>query len=426
MTLILPDDSFAHLHSSSANLYALCCTCTPSGSMSDPDSSCPFDLLDAAMRDPFLQQAFRQLDKRHLYGIIARVCRSWHHLSTTSNSSLTVSVSTRLNEERGLPDAAISFSKWLQRNIRNLTALDLTLDGPYFGWAETYVGAPGMLQTITSATQLCSLRINMSDWYLAESFAGVSSLTNLTSLALCSCELSVPTFSSLLALTQLRALDLRDMGVLVTEEEHHHLMPDLTSSLVNLTSLTLVPPGGWGDLEEVLACMVSLPKLVALDIRDTYIESDNLVDLLGGLPITGVDILLTDPGHVPEVAGWLQRCVPSTLRFLGVSYYPGSRPPLPELQRSQLVRLLSPLRSAGAQLQELELIRVELSEADSVRIITGLTQLTNLDLLCKFSDDGWALLEAAFAHLGVLGKERFSANHPGMSWFSAKASLRQL
>ena len=52
------------------------CTCTPSGVMSDPGSSCAFDLLDAAMRDPFLQQAFRQLDQRHLYGIIARVCSS--------------------------------------------------------------------------------------------------------------------------------------------------------------------------------------------------------------------------------------------------------------------------------------------------------------------------------------------------------------
>ena len=69
--------------------------------------------------------------------------------------------------------------------------------------------------------------------------------------------------------------------------------------------------------------------------------------------------------------------------------------------------------------------QVDLSQGDSASIIAGLTQLTKLDLLCKFHDDGWALLEPAFAHLEVLDKIRADAN--GMSWFVAEAaSLSQV
>ena len=382
--------------------------------MSGPGKTCLFDLLDAAMRNPFLQQAFRQLDQRHLYGIIARVCRSWHHLSITSSSSLTVKVSTRLNEETGEPDAAISFSKWLQHNIGNLTRLDLTLNGP----PDDTFDASEMLQTITSATQLCSLRLDLDDRYLSESFAGVSALTNLTSLALCGCDLSPLAFSSTLALSQLRALDLRRVGVYVNGAEEEDSMADLTSSLVSLTTLTLGDFSGWNDLEEGLACLRSLKELVHLDIRDPSFPSGNLVDLLGGLPITGIKIGLDDPVHVSEVAGSLERCVPTTLSWLSLVTDSGDTQP----SSSQVLRLLSPLRSAGPQLQQLTLNGFDLSQADSVSIITGLTQLTSLSILhCKFHDDGWALLEPAFAHLQVLFIEK--AGGDGMSWFHAEAAL---
>ena len=298
------------------------CTCAPSGSMSDPDSMCPFDLLDAAMRDPFLQQAFRQLDQRHMYGIIAMVCCSWHHLSTTSNSSLKVKVSTESSEERGVHDAATSFARWLQRNIGNLTVLDISLWRPSImdaSWdptlkmpRDTFVPS-AMLRTITSATQLCSLRLDMDYCYLSEPFVGVSALTNLTNLALSSCHLGGPAFYSMLALTQLRALDLNFVNVQV--EEEHQIMPDLTSSLTNLTSLTHFKSAGLANLEKALACIRSLPKLVGLDIRGISIPSGKLQNLLGELPITGIQIGLDDPAHVSEVAEWLEHRLPVTLRL---------------------------------------------------------------------------------------------------------------
>ena len=396
--------------------------------MPDPDNSCPFDQLDAAMRDPFLQQAFRQLDQCHRYGIIARVCRSWHHLSTTSSSSsLTVEVSPRPNEETGEADAAISFSIWLQRNIGNLTRLDLTLKLPGEEEEEemlidTYDGSE-MLQTISGATQLCSLRLYLDYRCPSECFVGLSALTNLTSLALGSCGLRLPAFSSILTLTQLKALDLRYVDVHVNEET---ILPDLTSSLVNLTSLTLDNFSGLGNVGKGLACIRSLTKLVGLDIRNMSLPSGDLVPLVGGLPMTRVKIRLDDPRHVPEVAAWLERCLPTTLRCLCLYHLSpvGGAQPLFEAQSSQVSRLLSPLRSAGPQLWRLSLSGFDLSQGESASIIAGLSQLTSLELFCKFGDDGWALLEPAFVHLEILKKERVVPFLEGISSFCAEVFLR--
>ena len=423
--------------------------------MSDPDSSCPFDLLDAAMRDPFLQQAFRQLDQRHQYGIVARVCRSWHHLSTTSNSNLTAVVFTDLNEETGDPDAVISFSRWLQRNIENLTGLDLTLkrlptEGEEKDEGEDTVDVSEMLQTITTGTRLRSLRLDWNGAYKSLPFAGLSALTNLTSLALRCCDLSPPIFSSMLALTQLRALHLKFVLVHVPvnggeeedgeeeveneeeeeeeneeeeEEEDGEFMPDLTSSLVNLTHLTLCNVHNLGEPEDGLACVRSLTKLVDLDISDTCIQSGDVINLTRGIPITGLEIWLEDAGHEFGVAGWLERCVPCTLRYLGLTipWYEGE--PACELQPSQVARLLSPLRSAGAQLQALRMFFFDLSDIESVSILTGLTQLTKLDLQeCKFNDDGWALLEPAFAHLNIQVKRRDDPDDGDRSSFHVTAA----
>ena len=433
MILQVLDNSFAYL-------YAFVPTCTPSGSMSDLDSSCPFDLLDAAMRDPFLQQAFRQLDQRHQYGIVARVCRSWHRLSTASNSNLTVVVSTGLNKETGDPDAVISFSRWLQRSIGNLTRLDLTLKRPWTEEEEEEgtIDASEMLQTITTATQLRSFRFGLTTVDMSvEPFARLSALTNLTSLGLCSCILTPPAFSSMLALTQLRALDLNFVHVYAPanganadegqdeeeeEEEEEFRLPDLTSSLVNLTHLTLYNVRDWGDIEDGLACVRSLKKLVDLDIRGTWIPSGDLINLTRGLPISGLEINLVDAGHVSEVAGWLERCVPCTLRYLDLTI-PSYPEPFCELRPSQMVRLLSPLRSAGAQLLVLNMCFFDLCDVDSVSIITGLTQLTKLSLQsCKFNDDGWGLLKPGFAHLRMFGRGRVIPCDDGISSFYAEAA----
>ena len=95
--------------------------------------------------------------------------------------------------------------------------------------------------------------------------------------------------------------------------------------------------------------------------------------------------------------------------------------PVFELQPSQVLRLLSPLRSIGARPELLELSGFDLSEVDSVSIITGLTQLTSLFLEGKLHDDGWALLEAAFASLEIHPEKRVVAGADGMSRFTAEA-----
>ena len=392
------------------------------------DSSCPFDLLDAGMRDPFLQQAFRQLDQRHLYGIIARVCRSWHHLSTTSNSSLTAKISTALDEENGQPEAAISFSNWLQHNISKLTALHFSLDGP-FDRRDSFDDTV-MMQAITSATQLCSLGLSHTGgpiWALSGSLSGASALTSLTSLTICHCVLPSPVFSSILVLTQLRALELRDVAGYVPGLHDVGLiqhMPRLASSLMYLTKLTLRNFGPWelsGGAERLLPRIRTLTRLMELDISDNYVPSSNIVQLVGGLPVTGINISLVDPGHVSQVSAWLESCVPATLKRLTLEV-PGNERPRFELQASQVSCLLSPLRSAGSQLQALALRFLDLSALPSVTVITGLTQLSVLYLLFKCNQAGWALLRPAFAHLEVKNERRRTASQH-WSVFHTEAAL---
>ena len=389
--------------------------------MSTPESSSPFDLLDAAMRDPFLQQAFRLLDQRHLYGIIPRVCHNWHDLSTTSTSSMTVKISTELKAGTGQPDAAISYSEWLQRNIAKITSLDLSLEGPLntFNLAD-------MLHTISSATHLCDLRLSFNpdtdyksaNHDLLESFAGMAALSNLTSLVIHECDVCPPAISSISVLTQLRALDLTGVGFPRCYDGEGHeleLLPELISSLGDLTRLTLNSTGDW-NLDVCVPSLCSLAHLVELDIRRGIFSSSSLQSLQA-LPIAGIWIALTDSGHVSEVAGLLERCIPTRLKWLTIQITSGL-----ELQSSQVSRLLAPLRSAGSQLQGLYLDKLDLSQAD-VSIITGLTQLKRLDLVCNFDDGGWALLEPAFAHLELLRNERDDGEYSnGMSRFRAGAA----
>ena len=391
----------------SANFFRLC-PVPPAGSMSTLESSSPFDLLDAAMRDPFLQQAFRQLDQRHLYGVIPRVCRSWHNLSTTSTSSMTVKSSTELGVETEQPDAVISFSEWLQHHIAKITSLDLSLERP----SDTSDFAD-MLHTISSATHLCKLRLDLDynddNGDVPESFAGLAALTNLTSLTLKHCNLYLPAFSSISSLTQLRTLDLTGVGFLgCYNEEGAKLLPELISNLGNLTHLTLSGYGYWDS--QLVDCVRGLANLVELDIRRGLVSSSS-IQLLQGLPITGVWIILRDPGDVIQVASWLERCIPTTLECLMIRFLRDF-----ELQPSQVSCLLAPLRSTGPQLQGLSLVGLLLSQAD-LSIITGLTQLTELELACKCDDGGRALLQPAFAHLGCVVSKK-----EGTLWFHAGAA----
>ena len=397
--------------------------------MRNPESSCLFDLLDAAMRDPFLQQAFRQLDQRHLYGIVPRVCRSWHHLSTTSTISMTVKISTKSKVGTGEPDDATSFSEWLQHNVAKITSLDLCLEGPSdtprepIGTALMKPYNPAdysmpatlvdMLHTISSATQLCGLQFRLKSddrGRVPESFRGFAALTNLSSLVIHRCSLCLPAFSSISMLTQLRALDLTGVYLCGSEEEEEP-WSELISSLGNLTHLTL----GWNrKLVDCVPSLRSLTALVELDITKTFIYSSS-IQLLQGLPITGIWICLTHPEHVLDVAGWLERCIPTTLVCLKIEI----SLPRCELQPSQVPLLLAPLRSAGPQLQWIHLRNLCLSQAD-VSIITGLTQLIGLNLLCKFDDGGWALLKQAFGHLGKIRRKRVNnMSWPNMSRFQA-------
>ena len=78
-----------------------------------------FSCLPHAVRDSILQQAFRKLDQRHLFGVAPLVCRLWHHLASTMITSLDVKVSTQA--------AAEQLSLWIQNHGGGLDSMELLI-----------------------------------------------------------------------------------------------------------------------------------------------------------------------------------------------------------------------------------------------------------------------------------------------------------
>ena len=125
---------------------------------------------------------------------------------------MTVKVSADLKAGRRQPDAAISYSEWLQRNIANITSLDISLAGPFDTSMAACLPLADILRTISSATQLCDLRLSFkstdedddddvsgveTDVVLPESFTGLAALTDLTTLAIHHGILSFPALSTI-------------------------------------------------------------------------------------------------------------------------------------------------------------------------------------------------------------------------------------
>ena len=162
---------------------------------------CPFSSLPQHFCDNFLRQAFKQLDQRHLCGIVPLVCRPWHTLAVSCSSSLDVKVQTAAAGE--------SLTSWVQKNGSNLQHFNVSLKGNTFRSSAGTATVKGLLQSAinTAARQLQSFQFRGSKAPCIYDIQ-LGSLTRVTSLTLSSCMLGACTTSSLQALTQLKSLDI--------------------------------------------------------------------------------------------------------------------------------------------------------------------------------------------------------------------------
>ena len=116
---------------------------------------CPFSSLPQDFCHSFLQQAFKQLDQRHLCGIAPLVCRPWHTLAVSCSSSLDVKVQTKAAGE--------SLNIWVQKNGSNVQHLSLSYA------RALYISSPlsERFFAISNLTQLKSLDLSYSMSYIS-------------------------------------------------------------------------------------------------------------------------------------------------------------------------------------------------------------------------------------------------------------------
>ena len=144
--------------------------------------SCPFSLLsDAAMRDNFLIQAFKQLDLHDLCCVIPFVCHHWHSLAPKCCSSLSITIPT--------PAAAQALTTWTSHHGANFTSISLDVPNPEV--ISSGAAEPLATSVCTAFTQLRSLAISFPEGSFATFGLDlpIPQLQQLTNLQLSYCNL---------------------------------------------------------------------------------------------------------------------------------------------------------------------------------------------------------------------------------------------
>ena len=264
---------------------------------------CPFNRLPGSMCAAFLQQAFRQLDQQHLYGIAPLVCRAWHQAALSSSDTLDLVVAA--------PAKAEQLEPWMQRHGA-LFSKRVTLTLQYPEKLENRWRLASPLYNSLSE-QLRELRLE-GNWLVEK---GLSALTSLTSLCLPGGHIWGSDRYALLALTQLRTLDLPGTHLMHQLLQSFGYSSDtgfltaMSTSLVELTRLNLNKALWVGN--ENFSALRALPHLCELEAGGLFdIRAARLSCEFTGLPLTSISISVWDQEDLGELKAWLQQAGPGS------------------------------------------------------------------------------------------------------------------
>ena len=337
-----------------------------------------FSCLPIAVRDSLLQQAFQQLDQRHLLGVAPMVCRLWHQLSLSMLTSLEIRICTE--------EVAKQLSLWMTNHGNSLQRLTLHM-GEHICRCTSKLQT--LMQSVGAADQLRSLNIYTPEecWPLLDlSLTMLAKLTILTSLCISGCNLTRggTLRQSILCATTLRNLSLTSWR----GAKWGSLVQQISTSLVQLTHLELGGiSAGAADINHICA----LPQLQQLHFRE-YVYATEL-SKLGPLPISTIMIAVPD-GAEAEVGRWLEQSTATLqeLVFCAPPYpygtFVGILPLIP-LQHAPLLRNLTMLGitqpnlthlAALTQLTALQLRGCGIDDAGMLRL-AGLSELQSLNVL---------------------------------------------
>ena len=260
---------------------------------------CPFNRLPGSMCAAFLQQAFRQLDQRHLYGIAPLVCHAWHQAAISSSDMLDLQIAS--------PAKAEQLQPWMQRYGTPLRSISLTCNADPLLDLGSFLSAQMSSIYTSSYEQLRDLRLQ-GPWEVKEQ---ISALTSLTSLSLPGCYIDETAVMLVLALTQLRVLNIAATrlkvhnGLLFKPREDIGFLSDLSTSLVRLTQLN-VTAALWTTYAN-FGALRALPHLRELEAGKLPISSARLLREFEGLPLLSMRVAVKNQGDVGALKVWLQQ-----------------------------------------------------------------------------------------------------------------------
>jgi hypothetical protein len=367
----------------------------------DAEGTCLFDSLPFAMRDSFLQEAFKLLDQHHRLKVVPLVCHLWRQLVPSTCSSLDVEVRDHV--------AAKGLASWLERYHIPLESIDLDFDSY---WSSMVAEGNKLLEVVCGIVSLRSLKIDALN--ASDGNFHLPSLTQLTSLTMLSLSLDGrhgTACTSLVLPTQLRHLELSAWWC---KDDDYAWLGDVVGTLVHLTSLDLDLSGGGPLNPQHLLPLTALRGLVDMGFTDTPLQAAG-ISVLHQLPITNVE-LCADPGDVLDMCSWVRKGGGTlrTLHLMGDA----------DESLEELELFLSDLRTFAPQLRQLDLgCMRQLGHSTG---LAGLTQLDWLDVIMDCNDAGMHSLQALTGLEDLKMDTRQRTGAAGWPFESLASSLQQL
>ena len=352
-----------------------------------------FSCLPSHASEALLLQAWQQLDQRHRFGIIPRVCRSWYDLSLPTFTSL------ELNNYNG--ESLWHLGVWMQRHGSTLQHFKVTLYYENYAqqvgvWLQRHGSAlqhlkldllrlvipdessnsedpppddPGgaMWRQLASGIQSCTALVSLHilRWRSRHAVPDLCRLLHLTQLQFTQANIREPSHQFLACLpSQLQALDLFESYL--PKPSSRFVFGQHLSFLSSLTSLNLI---GTGISEVHLAACPSLPPLQELNLNHTV--SPHNQEALANLPCTCLNLEILSNEEFQEFITWCggdqgMKCLG---RLTGLEF---------ELDELEGESANPPcLAAAATELRHLALAGDDAVVTD-LSLLSGLTQVTSL------------------------------------------------
>ena len=356
-----------------------------------------FSCLPSHASEALLLQAWQQLDQRHRFGIIPRVCRSWYHLSLPTFTSLELnfynpqyfwhlgvwlqrhgSTLQHLKLTLYCEDSAQQVGVWLQHHGSTLQHLELDLSRLVIrndsseDQSSSHEPGAAMWRQLAGGIQSCTslVSLHLLRWRSRHVVPDLHQLSQLTELQLTQANVREPSHCYLARLpSQLQALDLFDTLFWKPSSRFgQHL-----SRLSSLTSLSLI---GTGISEVHLASCSSLPPLQELKLSHSISPQNQ--EALAKLPCTYLDLDISCSDKFQDFITWCggdqgMKCLGRlTGLYLELDHLHSDR-----ANRRWSHVLLPRLAAAATDLRHLTLAGDDAVVTD-LSLLTGLTPVTSL------------------------------------------------